>query len=90
MGKIRAGDKRKREQTTDFMEAVYCPSAGIQGQHSKKIKRSARNNWDPQKVQQPFQPNPNEVGDRTTTLRRLLFGAGPLSLPCLLDSIFPF
>ena len=36
---------------------------------------SARGNWDPRKGQQPFQLNPNEVGDRTTTLRRPLVGA---------------
>ena len=36
---------------------------------------SAQGNWDPRKGQQPFQPNPNGVGDCTTTLRRLLIGA---------------
>ena len=36
---------------------------------------SARGNWDPRKSQQPFRPNPNGAGDRTTTLRRLLIGA---------------
>ena len=39
------------------------------------MKGSARGNWDPRKGQQPFRPNPNGVGDRTTTLRRLLIGA---------------
>ena len=33
---------------------------------------SARGNWDPRGGQQPFRPNPNGVGDRTTTLRQLL------------------
>ena len=37
---------------------------------------SARGNWDPLEGQQPFRPNPNGAGDRTTTLRRLLIGAG--------------
>ena len=47
----------------------------FRGQHSEKMKGSARGNWDPREVQQPFRPNPNGVGDRTTTLRRLLIGA---------------
>ena len=37
--------------------------------------RSARDNWDLREGQQPFQPNQNGVGDRTTTLRRILIGA---------------
>ena len=36
---------------------------------------SARGNWDPREGQQPFRPNPNGAGDRTTTLRRLLIDA---------------
>ena len=32
---------------------------------------SAQGNWDPREGQQPFRPNPNRFGDRTTTLRRL-------------------
>ena len=39
------------------------------------MKGSAWGNWDPWEVQQLFRPNPNGVGDRTTTLRRLLIGA---------------
>ena len=39
------------------------------------MKGSARGNWDPREGQQPFRLNPNGVGDRTTTLRRLLIGA---------------
>ena len=46
----------------------------FRGQHSEKMKGSARGNWDPREGQQPFRPNPNGVGDRTTTLRRLLIG----------------
>ena len=38
------------------------------------MKGSARGNWDLREGQQPFRPNPNGVGDRTTTLRRLLIG----------------
>ena len=36
---------------------------------------SARGNLDPREGQKPFRPNPNGVGDRTTTLRRQLIGA---------------
>ena len=50
----RAGEKKKRKQATDFEEAVCCPSAVVQGQHSEKIKGNARDNWDPREVQQPF------------------------------------
>ena len=46
----------------------------FRGQHSEKMKGSARGNWDLREGQQPFRPNPNGVGDRTTTLRRLLIG----------------
>ena len=44
----------------------------FRGQHSEKMKESARGNWDPQEGQQPFRPNPNGVADRITTLRRRL------------------
>ena len=47
----------------------------FRGQHSEKMKGSAWGNWDPREGQQPFRPNPNGAGDRTTTLRRLLIGA---------------
>ena len=30
-GKSRAGEKRKRKQVTDFVDAVCCPSAVVQG-----------------------------------------------------------
>ena len=51
----------------------FCGRSG--GSIAKKQKGSARGNWDPQEGQQPFRPNPNGAGDRTTTLRRLLIGA---------------
>ena len=50
----------------------------FRGQHSEKMKGSAPGNWDPREGQQPFRPNPNGVGDRTTTLRRLLIGAASI------------
>ena len=30
-GKRGAGEKKKRKQATDFKEAVWCPSAVVQG-----------------------------------------------------------
>ena len=54
--------------------AALLPS--FRGQHNNKMKGSSRGNWDPRKGQQPFRPNPNGVGDRITTLRRMLIGAG--------------
>ena len=66
----RRRSREERKQETDFKEAVCCPFAAVE-----KMKRNARGNWDPREVQQPFRPNPNGVGDRTTTLRRLLIGA---------------
>ena len=47
----------------------------FKGQHSEKMKGSARGNWDPWEGQQPFRPNPNRAGDRTSTMRRPLIGA---------------
>ena len=76
----RTGERKEegRRQATDIKEAVYCPSAVAQEAALRKkslCKGSARGNWDPQEGQQPFRPNPNWMGDRTTTLRRLLIGA---------------
>ena len=68
-GKGKAGKEKK--QSTDFKEAVCCPAV-VQGQHSERINGSSRGNWYPREGQQPFRPNPNGVGDPTTTLRRLL------------------
>ena len=36
---------------------------------------SPRDNWGTREDQQPFRPNPNGVGESTTTLRRLLIGS---------------
>ena len=44
------------------------------------MKKSAWGNWNPREVQQPFRPNPNGVGDRTTMVRWLLIGAGDISI----------
>ena len=44
-------------------------------QHSEKMKGSVRGYWDPREGQQPFRLNPNEAGDSTIMLKRLLIGA---------------
>ena len=74
-GKRGAGEERKKKQATDFKEAVCYPSAVVQGAVQRKNEGECRGNWDPREGQQPFRPNPNGVGDCTTTLRRLLIGA---------------
>ena len=69
-------EKRKRENKRPILKKLCAALLrSFKGQHSEKMKGSARGNWDPRKVQQPFRPNPNGAGDRTTTLRRLLIGA---------------
>ena len=58
--------------------SVACyPSAVVQGAARWKnglCEGSARGNCDPWEGQQPFRPNPNGVGNRITTLMRLLIG----------------
>ena len=74
-GKRKAGEERRQ---ADFKEAECYPSAVVQGAARRKNamrEGSVRGHWDPREGQQPFQPNPNGVGNRTTTLRRLLIGA---------------
>ena len=68
--------QEKRENRRPILK-MLCAALllSFMGQHSKKIKGSARCNWDPREGQQPFRPNPNGAGDRTTTLKRLLIGA---------------
>ena len=71
-------EKRKRENKRPILKKLCAALLrSFRGQHSEKIKGSARGNWDPREGQQPFRPNPNGIGDRTTTLRRLLIGAVP-------------
>ena len=69
-------EKRKSENRRPILK-MLCAALlqSFRGQHSEKMKGSARGNWDPREGQQPFRPNPNGAGDRTTTLRRLLIGA---------------
>ena len=68
--------KRKREKKRPILKKLCAALLqSFRGQHSKKIKWSARGNWEPREGQQPFRPNPNGVGDSTTMLRGLLIGA---------------
>ena len=74
-------EKRERENKRPILRKLCAALLrSFKGQHSEKMKRSACGNWDPRVVQQPFGPNPNGVGDRTTTLRRVLIGAVAVSL----------
>ena len=76
------GRQEKRENRRPILKKLCAAFLrSFRGQHGEKIKGSARGNWDPLESQQPFRPNPNGIGDRTTTLRRLLIGA-TLSLSC--------
>ena len=70
-------DRREKDKRGDRFLKKLCAALlrSFRGQHSEKMKGSARGNWDPREGQQPFRPNPNGVGDRTTTLGRLLIGA---------------
>ena len=69
-------EKRKRENWRPILKKLCAALLrSFRGQHSEKMKGSARGNWDPREGRQPFQPNPNGAGDRTTTMRRLLIGA---------------
>ena len=69
-------EKRKRENKRPILKKLWAALLrSFKGQHSEKMKGSARGNWDPREGQQPFWPNPNGVGYRNTTMRRLLIGA---------------
>ena len=70
--------EEEKRQVTDFKEATCCLSAVVQGTAGRKNdlrEGNAWGNWDPREGEQPFRLNPNGVGDRTITLRRLLIGA---------------
>ena len=77
-GEGEEGQEKGRRRQADFKETACYPSAVVQGATRRKnglCEGSAQGSWDPWKGQQPFQPNPNGVGDRTTTMRQLLIGA---------------
>ena len=88
-------EKRERENRRPILKKLCAALLrSFRGEHSEKMKGSARGNWDPQEGKQPFRPNPNRIGVCTTTLRRLLIGAGNFyRLLCLLfytrKNIFP-
>ena len=69
--------QEKREDRPNLKRLRATLLRLFKGLHGEKkvCEGSARGNWDPRKGQQPFQPNSNGVGYRTTTLRRLLSGA---------------
>ena len=67
--------QEKRENRRPILKLCAALQRSFKWQHSKKMKGSIRGNWGPQEVQQLFRPNLNKVGDRNTTLRRLLIGA---------------
>ena len=72
--------RREREERTKIRQPILkklCAALlrSFRGQHSEKMKESFRGNWNLWEGQQPFRPNPNGVGDRTTMLRRLLICA---------------
>ena len=73
-GQEREGQE-KRENRRPILKLWAALLRSFRGQHSEKMKGSARGYWNPREGQKSFRPNPNEVGDRTTTLRRLLIGA---------------
>ena len=70
------GSRKERENRRPILKKLCADLLrSFRGQHSEKMKGSAQGNWDPREGQQPFRPNPNGIGDRTTTLRRLLIFA---------------
>ena len=62
MGERRAGRERKRKQATNFEEAVCCPSAVVQGQHSEKMKRGAGVSGTLGKANSHFEPTQTRSG----------------------------
>ena len=66
-------EKRKNKRSI-LKELCAVLLRSFREQHGEKMKGSARGNWDPREGQQPFRPDPNGVGDRTATFRRLLIG----------------
>ena len=71
--------QEKRQNRRLILSKLRAALRSFRGQHSQKNKGECRGNWDPKEVQQPIRPNPNRVGDRASTLRRLLIGADVLS-----------
>ena len=74
-GRASEGQEKREDRRPILKKLCAALLRSFRGQHGEKMKGSARGNWDPRECQQPFRPNPNRVGDRITTLRRLLIGA---------------
>ena len=74
--RAREGQEKRKSENRRTISKMLCAALlrSFRGQHSEK-KESAQGNCDPPEGQQPFRPNQNGVGDRTTTLRRLLISA---------------
>ena len=74
-GKKWEGEKKRENKRPILKKLCAALLRSFRGQHIEKMKGSAWGNWAPQEDQQPFRPNPNWVGDRTTTMKRLLISA---------------
>ena len=85
--RARVGQVKRNSENRRPILKMLCAALlrSFRGQHNEKMKGSAQGNWDPREDQQPFRPNPNGVGDRTTTLRRLLIGTGILLIGAVLE-----
>ena len=58
-------EKRKRENRQPILKKLCAAlMRSFRGQHSEKMKGSARGDWDPWEGQQPFRSYPNGVGNR--------------------------
>ena len=73
--RAREGHEKRENRRPILKKLCAALLRSFRGQHSEKMKGSARGNWEPREGQQPFRPNPNGAGDRITMLRRLLIGA---------------
>ena len=77
--RIRARKRQEegKKRSIYFREAACYPAVVQRAARRKNglYEGSDWGNWDPRKGQQQFRSNPNGVGDRTTTLWRLLIGA---------------
>ena len=85
--RTRKGQEKRKRENKQLILKKLCAALlrSFRGQHSEKMKGSARGNWNRREGQQSFRPNPNGVGDRTTTLRRLLIGAMLFYSPEIFD-----
>ena len=72
--KRKAVEERK-QPILERLRAALVRSFRVHHGEKMVYKVNTRDNWDSWEGQQPFRPNPNGVGNRATTLRRLLIGA---------------